>query len=45
MKSGSFTTSQYYDHYGLLRTIEEALGLPYLTANDEWAVPLNDFWT
>ncbi len=48
MKGGSFTSTQQYDHYSLLRTIEEALGLPnsynYLTENDEWAVPMNDFW-
>lgn len=48
MRDGSFTSTQQYDHYSLLRTIEEALGLPnsynYLTENDEWAVPMNDFW-
>lgn len=48
MKGGAFTSAQQYDHYGMLRTIEESLGLTsqygYLTKNDEYAVPLNDFW-
>lgn len=30
-----------YDHYGIARTIEAALGLPGLTANDTYATPLN----
>ena len=30
-----------YTHYGLLRTIEAALGLGTLTANDRYAQPLN----
>ncbi|MFD9123796.1 alkaline phosphatase family protein, partial [Kitasatospora sp. NPDC059571] len=31
----------HYDHYGIGRTIESALGLPGLTANDTYATPLN----
>ncbi|TVZ76057.1 alkaline phosphatase family protein [Streptomyces sp. BK340] len=31
----------HYDHYGIARTIESALGLPGLTANDAYATPLN----
>jgi hypothetical protein len=31
----------HYDHYGIGRTIEAALGLPGLTANDTYATPLN----
>jgi YVTN family beta-propeller protein len=31
-----------YTHYSLLRTIEAALGLPTLTANDRYAEPVND---
>jgi hypothetical protein len=31
----------HYDHYGIARTIEAALGLPGLTANDTYATPLN----
>ena len=31
-------------HYSLLRTIEDAWGLPPLTANDQQAVPLADFF-
>ena len=44
MKAGSFVDSTHYDHYSLLRTIEEALGLPSLTNNDGYAVPMNGFW-
>jgi YVTN family beta-propeller protein len=31
-----------YTHYSLLRTVEAALGLPILTANDRYAQPVND---
>ncbi|SEO91855.1 Phosphoesterase family protein [Actinacidiphila rubida] len=31
----------HYDHYGIGRTVETALGLPTLTANDRYATPLN----
>lgn len=31
-----------YTHYNLLRTIEAALGLGTLTANDRYAQPVND---
>ncbi|MFF7755427.1 alkaline phosphatase family protein [Streptomyces sp. NPDC007971] len=31
----------HYDHYGIGRTIEAALGLPGLTGNDTYATPLN----
>ncbi len=34
-----------YTHYSLLRTIEAALGLPTLTANDRYAPPVNDVFT
>lgn len=44
MKSGAFVDSTHYDHYSLLRTIEDALGLPPLTNNDRYAVPMNGFW-
>jgi len=33
-----------YTHYSLLRTIEAALGLGTLTANDRYAQPLNDIF-
>ncbi|MBF9072092.1 alkaline phosphatase family protein [Streptacidiphilus fuscans] len=36
------TSSSRYDHYSTARTIESALGLPGLTANDTYATPLND---
>lgn len=55
MRSGHFTDSDYANHYSLQRTIEESLGLPatlesmglppYLTDNDEFATPMNGFWT
>jgi hypothetical protein len=44
MRSGHFLASNYYNHYSLLRTIEEALGLPPLTNNDRFAFPMNEFW-
>ncbi|MEU9048208.1 MULTISPECIES: alkaline phosphatase family protein [unclassified Kitasatospora] len=31
----------HYDHYGIGRTVEAALGLPGLTGNDTYATPLN----
>ncbi len=34
-----------YDHYSTARTIEAALGLPGLTANDTYATPLNGAFT
>jgi len=36
------TSSTRYDHYSTGRTIEAALGLPGITANDTYATPLND---
>jgi YVTN family beta-propeller protein len=37
-----FVSPVRYTHYGLLRTIEGALGLGHLTANDLYAQPAND---
>jgi YVTN family beta-propeller protein len=34
-----------YTHYSLLRTIEAALGLSTLTANDRYAAPVNDVFS
>ena len=45
MRSGPFLATNYYNHYSLLRTIEEALRLPPLTKNDRYATPMNEFWT
>ncbi|GJF13190.1 hypothetical protein NGTWS0302_03680 [Mycolicibacterium cyprinidarum] len=45
MRSGHFVATNKYDHYSLLRMIEDSLGLPRLTNNDEFAVPMNEFWT
>jgi hypothetical protein len=45
MKTGGFVATNRYDHYSLLRTIELSLGLPSLTNNDEFAQPMNEFWT
>jgi hypothetical protein len=36
------TSATRYDHYSTGRTIEAALGLPPITANDEYAATLND---
>jgi YVTN family beta-propeller protein len=37
-----YVSTVRYTHYSLLRTIEAALGLGTLTANDRYAPPLND---
>ncbi|MFC0544084.1 alkaline phosphatase family protein [Kutzneria chonburiensis] len=42
--AGRVSTSRY-DHYGTGRTIEAALGLPAITANDRYATPLDDAFT
>jgi hypothetical protein len=44
MRAGSFTATNHYNHYSLLRFIEDSLGLPTLTNNDKFAAPLNEFW-
>jgi hypothetical protein len=36
------SSPSHNDHYSIGRTIEDALGLPGLTANDTYATPLND---
>ena len=45
MIGGHVTATSQYDHYSLLRTIEDSLGLPYLNNNDRYATPMNEFWT
>ncbi len=44
MRGGAFTATNHYNHYSLLRFIEDSLGLPTLTNNDKFAAPLNEFW-
>ena len=44
MRSGNFTATNHYNHYSLLRMIEDSLGLPPLTNNDRYAAPMNEFW-
>jgi phosphoesterase family protein len=44
MQSGHFVTPDYYNQYSLMATIEDALGLNPLTANDLYATPMNAFW-
>jgi hypothetical protein len=44
VKTGYQSTVRY-DHYSTARTIEAALGLQPLTANDEYASPFNDVFT
>ncbi len=39
--SGALSTASY-SHYSTGRTVEAALGLPALTANDRYATPIND---
>ena len=45
MRSGPFVATDYYNHYSLEATIEDALGLQPLTNNDKYAQPMNEFWT
>jgi len=44
MRSDAFVATNHYNHYSLLRMIEDSLGLPNLTNNDLFAAPLNEFW-
>ncbi len=44
MLTGPVRDGAYMNHYSLLRTLETALGLPRLTLNDRFALPLNGFW-
>ena len=44
MRSGHFLATDHYNHYSLLRLIEDSLGLPPLTNNDRYAPPMNEFW-
>jgi Phosphoesterase family len=44
MRAGHFVADDHYNHYSLLRTIEDSLGLPRLTNNDKFANPMNQFW-
>lgn len=43
VKTGA-TSSQRTDQYGLLRTVDKALGLTPLTNNDAYAATVNDVW-
>jgi hypothetical protein len=44
MRGGHFVADDYNNHYSLLRTIEDSLGLPRLTNNDRFAQPMNEYW-
>ena len=44
MRPGHFVADDHTNHYSLLRTIEDSLGLLPLTNNDEFAQPMNEFW-
>ena len=43
VRSGA-VSERRYDHYSLLRTFEEALGLGTLGARDATAAPIDDVW-
>ncbi|MGB0972564.1 MAG: alkaline phosphatase family protein, partial [Mycobacterium sp.] len=43
MRGGHFIATDQYTHYSMLRMIEDSLGLPTLTNNDKFAVPMNEF--
>jgi hypothetical protein len=45
MKGGSFTATGQYNHYSLVRFIEDSLGVAPMTNNDKYATPMNEFWT
>lgn len=45
MKGGSFTATGQYNHYSLLRFIEDSLGVAPINNNDKYATPMNEFWT
>ena len=40
----NYSSSQRTDQYGLLRTVDKALGLTPLTNNDAYAATVNDVW-
>lgn len=40
-----YSSNSRYDHYSAARTIEDALGIAPLTANDRYATPFNDAFT
>jgi hypothetical protein len=44
MRQGHLVAVNYNNHYSLLRTIENSLGLPPLTNNDKFAQPMNEYW-
>jgi Phosphoesterase family len=44
MREGHFVADDNNNHYSLLRTIEDSLGLLPLTNNDQFAQPMNEFW-
>jgi len=41
----AYTSSNAYDHFSVLATIESNWNLPNLTANDGGAAPMNEFFT
>jgi hypothetical protein len=44
MCQNHIVAKNYNNHYSLLRTIEDSLGLPRLTNNDKFAQPMNEYW-
>lgn len=44
MRQGHFVAVNSNNHYSLLRTIENSLGLLPLTNNDKFAQPMNEYW-
>ncbi|MGH3971510.1 MAG: alkaline phosphatase family protein [Mycobacterium sp.] len=45
MRQGHVVAEDSNNHYSLLRTIEDALGVPRLTNNDRFAQPMNEYWS
>lgn len=44
LKAAGSTSNTYYNHYNVTRTVEDALGLTRMTANDANAIPIYDIW-
>lgn len=44
VKTG-YQSNQRYNHYNTLRTLEAAMGIGSVTANDQYALPINDVFT
>jgi hypothetical protein len=44
MRGGHFVADEYSNHYSLLRTIEDSLGLPHSPTMTDSPRPMNEYW-